>query len=60
MIAMASLKSGVAKNLLPSKQVDKDVDDIEQLGNDIGDNGEEYKFWLDDVSGKSITRGVKC
>ena len=50
---MASLKSGVAKSLLPSKRVGKDIDDVEQNGNDMADNGEEYKFWLDDVSGKS-------
>ena len=47
------------KSLLPSKRVDQDVDDVEQNGNDMADNGEEYKFWLDDVSGKSKYKRCK-
>ena len=41
------------------KRVGKDIDDVEQNGNDMADNGEEYKFWLDDVSGKSKYKRCK-
>ena len=56
---MASLKSGVANRLMAPKRPEKEIDDIEQNNNDPDISGQEYKFWLDDISGKSKYKRCK-